>query len=111
MDKDEVDRTLAFLHRPRPCRVCGTTFRPERWDALVCCPTCKARRLRGQDLAYLDGLTQATEEEHQRLHKDVAASIAVLKAHNADERERRRQRQVDQELGQIFQIVRTNTVN
>jgi hypothetical protein len=109
MNKSEVDRAQAFLHQPRPCRVCGTTFRPERWDALVCSSTCKARRLRGQDLTYLVGLSQAAATERRRLHEDVAAAIARLKAHFAAERERRRQRKVDDDLSGDFMVTQFAT--
>jgi predicted nucleic acid-binding Zn ribbon protein len=39
--------------KPRFCRVCGQQFRPVRFDALTCSTTCRMRKTRGADLAYL----------------------------------------------------------
>jgi hypothetical protein len=111
MDKNEVNQAQAFLHQPRPCRVCGTTFRPERWDALVCSSTCKARRLRGQDLTYLAGLGLAAAKEHEMRHKEVAASIARLKAHFAAERKRREDRKADEKLREQWEAAQIMTEN
>src|SRR5205814_3569848 len=57
------------------------------------------------------GLGKGAAEDHERLHKDVAASIALAKAHGSADRERRRQRQADKELGMTFQVVRASIVN
>src|SRR2546423_15628894 len=74
-------RTLAFLRRPRPCRVCGTVFRPERWDALTCSDTCRSRRMRGQDLAYVANLPEAQQTKHRELHSNVTLAIEVLRTY------------------------------
>jgi hypothetical protein len=82
-------RTTAFLRQPRPCRVCGTVFRPERWDALTCSSTCRSRRARGHDLQYLAGLSEAALDQHRRQHADVATAIEVLKEYKVAERQGR----------------------
>jgi hypothetical protein len=84
-------RALRFLRQPRPCRVCGTVFKPERFNALTCSNTCRSRRMRGQDLAYLVGLGTAAREDQVRLHENVAALISELMRSFAALRQRRRE--------------------
>src|SRR5260370_18325341 len=74
-------RTLAALRRSRPCRVCGTVFRPERWDALTCSDTCRSRRGRGQGLAYVADLPQAQQAANPELHPNAALAIQGLKSY------------------------------
>jgi hypothetical protein len=84
-------RALRFLHQPRPCRVCGMVFRPERVDALTCSSTCRSRRKRGWDLAYVAGLGKAAREDQVRLHENVAELISELMRSFAALRQRRRE--------------------
>ncbi len=84
-------RTMAALRRSRPCRVCGTVFRPERWDALTCSDTCRSRRMRGQDLAYVADLPEAQQAKHRELHSNVGLAIEVLRTFSTADRRRRRE--------------------
>src|SRR5438270_13996128 len=86
-----MKNTLAFLRRPRPCRVCGTVFRPERWDALTCSDTCRSLRMRGQDLAYVADLPETQQTKHRQLHSNIGLAIEVLKTTRTAEGRYRRE--------------------
>jgi hypothetical protein len=99
---EAITQALAELRRPRPCRVCGTVFRPERFDTRVCSDTCRWRRTHGDggDLAYVEALqTEAARAKARHQHAHIEALIKEVQAHTAAERERRRQRRAAENLG------------
>lgn len=71
----------ARIHRKygpgRPCRVCGETFRPSRYDQETCTDRCRQRRHRGGDLAYLAGLDPVMAKVRRARHDAVTDEIAI----------------------------------
>jgi hypothetical protein len=55
------------------CRVCGQQFRSPRVDAFTCSDTCRKRRQRGGDLAYLarDEFLRPSAETYQAAHLEA----------------------------------------
>jgi hypothetical protein len=105
-----ITRALAGLRRPRPCRVCGTVFRPERFDTLVCSDTCRWRKTHGggADLAYIETLqTEVAVYEARRFHEHIESLIKEVRAHTAAERERRYKRRGYLANGQMFAAAET----
>jgi len=86
--------------------VCGQFFTPVRLDAVTCSSTCRQRRHRGGDLAYLAGLISWEQREQRQWHDAVAADIqthkdekaAMLKRREAN-RQRRQERLLIEALG------------
>jgi hypothetical protein len=73
----------------RPCRVCGQLFRPVRFDAQVCSGTCRTRKSRGANLAYLTTLPPDQARARRMLHDAVDSEIAIAKMVGASQREGR----------------------
>jgi hypothetical protein len=63
----------------KTCRVCGAEFKPVRFDALTCTPTCAKRLQRGHALAYLSDLSKKQQKLARALHDADDASIAASK--------------------------------
>src|SRR6266536_4094433 len=106
MDKAEVDRIVAQLREPRPCKVCGTVFRPERLTAVLCSTTCQQRSHRGGDFMYIDRLTtEAARAGARRLHENVDALINRVGEHNRAIRERLSERTSDEAIGRQVRII------
>jgi hypothetical protein len=73
----------------RPCRVCGLPFQPARFDALTCSDTCRQRRHRGLDLAYLAELPPDQARFRKNLHATIDDEIAIQRMVSASRREGR----------------------
>ena len=78
--------------KPRFCRVCGQPFRPVRFDALTCSTTCRMRKSRGHDLAYLTALPPDQARIRRSVHEVLDSDIAVARMVGASQREGRRER-------------------
>jgi hypothetical protein len=78
-----------FFRTPVICRVCGTSFRPERLGAITCSSTCRQRLRRGQAFAYLASLSPGKRRAERKWHAAYARDLAREKSANAAERERR----------------------
>jgi hypothetical protein len=78
--------------RQRFCRVCGEPFRSTRFDALTCSSTCRMRRYRGADLAYLEAWPSAQADARRFVHQAHLDTIATARAVAASRREGRDQR-------------------
>jgi hypothetical protein len=103
MRNDDIDRALRFLRQARPCRVCGTVFKPEKWHAILCSDTCRSRRKRGQDLQYIDWLaTEAARHEARCFHKNVADLIIELQTHYRAIEAHRRERDTAEMIGRYM---------
>ena len=75
--------------KPRYCRVCGQQFRPVRFDALTCSTTCRMRKTRGADLAYLATLPPDQAGARRMLHDTIDFEIATARDVGASQREGR----------------------
>jgi hypothetical protein len=64
----------------RFCRVCGQPFRPVRFDAVTCSTTCRMRKGRGLDLAYLTTLPPDQVRARRFVHETLDADIAVARS-------------------------------
>jgi hypothetical protein len=53
------------------CAVCGSP--PARWGATTCSSTCRQRKRRGGDLAYIAGLPNREQERAREYHKVMDA--------------------------------------
>jgi len=62
--------------KSRFCRVCGQPFRPVRFDALTCSTTCRMRKSRGADLAYLTTLAPDQARARRMIHDAVESEVA-----------------------------------
>src|SRR6266852_9984338 len=85
----------AWTARTRPCRVCGQVFTPVRIDAVTCSSTCRQRRHRGGDLAYLIGLSSREQRKQRQWHNAVAGEMPIHRkkmSARAKRRELNRQR-------------------
>ena len=71
------------------CRVCGISFRSERFGAITCSSTCRQRLHRGQAFAYLAGLSPRERRKAREWHRAYDAWIAAEKRATAAERKRR----------------------
>jgi hypothetical protein len=78
--------------RQRFCRVCGAPFQAKRLDALTCTTTCRLRKSRGHDLAYLATLPAAQADARRSVHQAHLDAVATAKAVAASRREGRGQR-------------------
>jgi hypothetical protein len=78
--------------KSRFCRVCGQPFRPVRFDALTCSGTCRMRKSRGADLAYLTTLPPDQARARRMIHDAVEFEIATARDVGAAQREGRRAR-------------------
>jgi hypothetical protein len=78
------------------CRVCGQRFVSARSDAIVCSDTCRKRRQRGGDLAYLtdepDTVMRRVDEECQ------AANLEAIRARREEGRATRSARSARRDL-------------
>jgi hypothetical protein len=110
-DKTEINRIMAQLKEPRPCKVCGTVFRPQRWTtAVLCSTTCQQRSHRGGDFMYIGQLpTEVARKEARARHERIEALIKEVQAHRAAVRERRRQRKIDEGLSGDFMVTQFAT--
>jgi hypothetical protein len=87
------------------CHVCGRNFIASRFDARTCTSACRQRLRRGQEFAYLAGLTKrqqragremhAAYDELKAAHKDHVA--ATRKAGKAKREARRQQAEQERE--------------
>jgi hypothetical protein len=78
--------------KSRFCRVCGQPFRPVRFDALTCSGTCRMRKSRGADLAYLVTLPPDQARARRIFHDAVESEIAIARDVGAARREGRQAR-------------------
>jgi len=78
--------------RTRYCRVCGEAFALRRSDSLVCTSTCRKRKERGHDLAYLANLPPYLVEVRRMIHDADLDAVATAKAVKAAKLEGRAQR-------------------
>src|ERR1035438_5878159 len=78
--------------KPRFCRVCGQPFRPVRSDALTCSTTCRMRKSRGQDLAYLAALPDRQAEARRFLHEVDLDVVLTARSASAARRQGRNER-------------------
>jgi hypothetical protein len=100
-----VRQTLEAQESALVCHVCGRNFTASRFDARTCTSACRQRLRRGQEFAYLAGLTKrqqrAGREMHaaydklRAAHKDHVA--AMRKAREAKREARRQQAEQDRE--------------
>jgi hypothetical protein len=72
--------------------VCGQPFRPVRFDASTCSDTCRMRKSRGADLAYLDTLPPDQASARRMLHETVDFEITTMRDVGAARREGRQTR-------------------
>jgi hypothetical protein len=72
--------------------VCGQPFRPVRFDALTCSTTCRMRKSRGADLAYLTTLPPDQARARRMIHDAVESEVAIARDVGASRREGRRAR-------------------
>jgi hypothetical protein len=79
------------------CRVCGADFRPVRFDALVCTPTCAKRLQRGGALAYLEGEPARSQRAARACHDARDEAIAAGKVYTAIVRKNRAARRAIRE--------------
>jgi hypothetical protein len=66
--------------KSRFCRVCGEPFQAKRFDALTCTGTCRMRKARGADLAYLAALPSYLAEVRRSVHEADLDAIATVRA-------------------------------
>jgi hypothetical protein len=78
--------------KSRYCRVCGQPFKPVRFDALTCCGTCRTRKSRDGDLAYLATLPDYLADVRRFLHEADLDAIATARAVAVSQREGRAER-------------------
>jgi hypothetical protein len=78
--------------RQRFCRVCGQPFRTTRLDAETCSTTCRTRRRRGGDLAYLSSLPADQAQARRFVHEAQRDLIVTTKAVAKSRQEGRGQR-------------------
>jgi hypothetical protein len=78
--------------KSRFCHVCGQPFPLFRFDALTCTSTCRGRKTRGGDLAYLVTLPDYLVEVRRAIHEADLDAVATAKAVRAAKREGRAQR-------------------
>jgi hypothetical protein len=71
---------------------CGEPFQAKRFDALTCTSTCRMRKARGADLAYLAALPSYLAEVRRSVHEADLDAIATVRAATASKHEGRRQR-------------------
>jgi hypothetical protein len=76
--------------KSRFCRVCGQPFRAVRFDAVTCLTTCRMRKSRDLDLAYLTTLPPAQARARRMVHEAVESDIATARSVGASQREGRR---------------------
>jgi hypothetical protein len=97
------------------CRVCGIDFPAARFDAQTCSDTCRSRRARGGDLAYLNDPTLGRKRKRLALasheandvfaaaHREYVAATRKVRELGRERRQRQaaeeRQRLVDQMIG------------
>ena len=86
------DMCNIMKQRTRFCRVCGQQFQSVRFDAETCSTTCRMRRSRGQDLAYLDTLPPDQASARRFLHEALESDIAIARSVGAARREGRHAR-------------------
>jgi len=86
-----VHRVPAKEHT-RFCRVCGQSFCPVRFDALTCSDTCRRRKSRGADLAYLASLPPDQARARRMVHDADESTIFIARMAGASRREGRRER-------------------
>jgi hypothetical protein len=92
--------------KSRFCRVCGEPFQAKRFDALTCTSTCRMRKARGADLAYLESMPAAQAGARRFVHEADLDAITTARAVAASKREGRRQRQ---KLPKLKSRIRTVT--
>jgi hypothetical protein len=76
----QQDYLLHMLARQQFCRVCGEPLGSARFDALTCSSTCRMRRYRGADLAYLADLPEAQAGARRFVHEVDLDAIATARS-------------------------------
>jgi hypothetical protein len=71
------------------CHVCGRNFTASRFDARTCTSTCRQRLRRGQEFAYLAGLTKRQQHAGRKMHAVYDELKAARKDHVAARRKAR----------------------
>ena len=61
-------------------------------DALTCCGTCRTRKSRGGDLAYLTALPPDQARARRMLHDAIDSDIFIARMASASQREGRQER-------------------
>src|SRR5215469_16553450 len=88
---------------PLVCHVCGRNFTASRFDARTCTSACRQRLRRGQEFAYLAGLTKRQQRSGREMHAAYDELKAAHKDHVAAKRTTReakreaRRQQAEQE--------------
>jgi hypothetical protein len=72
------------------CRVCGRNFTASRFDAHTCTSACRQRLRRGQEFAYLAGLTKRQQRAGREMHAAFDKLKAAHKNHAAATRKARK---------------------
>jgi hypothetical protein len=87
---------------PIKCRVCGLWFTAARWGATTCSSTCRQRKRRGGDLAYIAGLPNREQERARAYHAEMDAvraeyrqAVQAFAERRKLKRERRHERDLD----------------
>src|SRR5262249_36181171 len=78
--------------KSRFCRVCGQPFQPVRLDAMTCSTTCRMRKSRGFDLAYLTALPPDQARARRFVHEALDSEIAIARMVGASQRDGWRER-------------------
>jgi len=87
-------RSIEKLRRkrvPLVCQVCGSQFTASRFNARTCTSACRQRLRRGQEFAYLAGLTKRQQRAGREMHAAYDKLKAAHKAIEAKLEARRQQ--------------------
>jgi hypothetical protein len=86
---EKCEKRLRRKRVPLVCHVCGRHFTASRFDARTCTSTCRQRLRRGQEFAYLAGLTKRQQRAGREMHAAYDKLKAPRKDHVADTRKAR----------------------
>jgi hypothetical protein len=86
---EKSEKRLRRKRVPLVCHVCGRNFTASRFDARTCTSACRQRLRRGQEFAYLAGLTKRQQRAGREMHAAYDKLNAAPKNHVAATRKAR----------------------
>ena len=78
---EKGEKRLRRKRVPLICHVCGRSFTASRFDARTCTSACRQRLQRGQEFAYLAGLTKRQQRAGREMHAAYDELKAAYKDH------------------------------